>query len=78
MWALFIIDMICYALHDCSHTKQWTEQEKLTYPLVHLPLDMTSEKTSFYNNRKDYGIKIYCCPIAGWYQPSPVTGFCMH
>lgn len=52
MWTLFIIlllwVMMCLTV---LLRKQWTEREKLTYPLVHLPLDMSGEHTSFFRNR---------------------------
>ncbi len=52
MWSLFIITLLFVML--CMTVllrKQWTEREKLTYPLVHLPLELSSEKTSFFKNR---------------------------
>ena len=52
MWTLFAITLVFVML--CLTVllrKQWTEREKLTYPLVHLPLELSSEKTSFYRNR---------------------------
>ncbi len=52
MWTLFIITLLFVML--CLTVllrKQWTEREKLTYPLVQLPLDLSSEKTSFFRNR---------------------------
>lgn len=52
MWMLFILTLLFVML--CLTVllrKQWTEREKLTYPLVHLPLDLSSEKTSFFRNR---------------------------
>ncbi len=52
MWTLFIITLLWVMM--CLTVllrKQWTEREKLTYPLVHLPLDVSNEKTSFFSNR---------------------------
>ncbi len=42
--------MICI---NCIIRKQWIEREKLTYPLVHLPFEMTREDAlqSFFKNR---------------------------
>lgn len=52
MWTLFILLLLFVML--CLTVllrKQWTEREKLTYPLVHLPMDLSTEKTAFFRNR---------------------------
>lgn len=52
MWTAFTITLLFVML--CITVllrKQWTEREKLTYPLVQLPLDLTAEKTPFFRNR---------------------------
>ena len=51
-WCAFIFAMIFVML--CMTVvlrKQWTEHERLTYPLVHLPLDMTAQNTPLWRNR---------------------------
>lgn len=51
-WTLFIVVLLFVML--CMTVllrKQWTEREKLTYPLVQLPLDVSGENTPFFRNR---------------------------
>lgn len=31
--------------------RQWTEKEKLSYPIIQLPLEMTKERTGFFKNK---------------------------
>lgn len=51
-WVVFVVTlvfvMLCFTV---LLRKQWTEREKLTYPLVQLPMDMTGEKTSFFKSK---------------------------
>lgn len=52
MWSSFIILLVIVML--CINTivrKQWTEMEKLSYPIIQLPLYMTGEKMSFLKNK---------------------------
>ena len=52
MWLGFIFVLIFTMLCLCSILrKQWTEREKLTYPMTRLPLEMTNDKLTFYKNR---------------------------
>jgi hypothetical protein len=48
-WSSFIIALVLtMLLINVLLRKQWTERERLTYPLVQLPLDMTAEKTMLF------------------------------
>jgi hypothetical protein len=52
MWTLFIVTLLFVMM--CMTVllrKQWTEREKLTYPLVTLPLDLAGEKSEFFRNK---------------------------
>ena len=52
MWTIFIIILLWVMM--CLTVllrKQWTEREKLTYPLVHLPLEVSNEKSGFFRNK---------------------------
>jgi hypothetical protein len=51
-WMLFIVVFIFVML--CINTilrKQWTERERLTYPIIQLPLEMTDTKFQFFRNK---------------------------
>lgn len=51
-WMLFIVVFIFVML--CINTilrKQWTERERLTYPIIQLPLEMTDTKSGFFRKR---------------------------
>jgi len=51
-WSAFIVLLIFIMLFiNVLIRKQWTEREKLTYPIIQLPLEMTSEKTSLFRNK---------------------------
>ena len=52
VWTLFLVTLVfVMACLTVLTRKQWTENEKLTYPLVQLPLEMTSEQTSLFRSR---------------------------
>ena len=51
-WMGFIVVFIFVML--CINTilrKQWTERERLTYPIIQLPLEMTDAKSGFFKNK---------------------------
>ncbi len=52
MWTAFVSLLLFMML--CINVivrKRWTEEERLTYPLVLLPLEMTDERLSLYKSR---------------------------
>ncbi len=52
MWGLFILtlvlSMLCLVI---LLRRQWTERERLAYPLVQLPLDLTAEGAPLFRNK---------------------------
>ena len=51
VWWTFFLTVLCYVM-ICINSiirQQWIEQERLTYPLVYLPFEMT--QVSFFKNR---------------------------
>ncbi|HIM12158.1 TPA: hypothetical protein EYM26_15350, partial [Candidatus Poribacteria bacterium] len=53
MWSLFVFLIV--SIMTCINVivrKQWIEQEKLTYPIIQLPLGLTTEDNSLLDNRK--------------------------
>jgi len=60
IWGIFM--MVIFYVMLCINTilrKQWTENEKLAFPLVSLPIEMTKEKTDFFNSKTlYYGIAV--------------------
>ncbi len=47
---VFVLFMMFLAINVLLR-KQWTEREKLSYPLVQLPMDMTSEDGGLFKNK---------------------------
>lgn len=70
-WSAFIILLvIIMLLINVIIRKQWTEREKLTYPIIQLPIEMTNPRTQLFRNR----LMWYCCRHVsacflreGWY-----------
>lgn len=52
VWAAFIM-VLLFAMMcmNAMIRKQWTEREKLSYPVVYLPTEMTAHGQSFWSNR---------------------------
>jgi hypothetical protein len=51
-WTSFIVVLLFTML--CINTflrKQWTERERLTYPIIQLPLEMTNPQSGLFRNR---------------------------
>ena len=52
LWSGFLFAMLFSMM--CINTilrKQWIERERLSYPIVQLPLEMTDPKTRFFSNK---------------------------
>jgi len=60
-WSAWLVPVLCWSgyimvllfVYLCINVllrKQWTESERLTYPLVQLPLDMTAERAPLFRN----------------------------
>lgn len=51
-WLGFTVVLIFTMLCLCSIVRrQWTEREKLTYPIIRLPLEMTEGRLTFFKSR---------------------------
>ncbi len=51
IWSAFIVVLLFMMLCFNSILRaRWMDREKLTYPIVHLPLEMTSERQSIFRN----------------------------
>lgn len=52
LWSGFLFAMLV-AMHSINAIvrKQWMDRERLTFPIVQLPLEMTDPRTSFFRNR---------------------------
>jgi len=51
-WSAFLFALLFVML--CINVivrKQWVEREKLSYPIIQLPLEMTREKSGFFSNK---------------------------
>ena len=55
IWGTFML--IIFYVMLCINTilrKQWSENEKLSYPLISMPLEVTKENTNFFSNKVLY------------------------
>jgi len=52
IWSVFVavllFQMLCF---NIILRRRWMDREKLTYPITHLPLEMTSDRTPIFRNR---------------------------
>lgn len=52
VWSGFLFCMLfCMMCINTMVRKQWMDKERLIFPIVQLPLEMTDPKTSFFRNR---------------------------
>ena len=52
VWSGFLFSMLfCMMCINSILRKQWIERERLSYPIVQLPLEMTDPKTRFFSNK---------------------------
>ena len=52
VWSGFLFAMLfSMTCINSMLRKQWTDRERLAYPIVQLPLEMTDPKTSFFKNK---------------------------
>lgn len=51
-WSGFLFTMLfCMFCINTIMLRQWMEREKLSFPIVQLPLEMTDEKSNFFRNK---------------------------
>jgi hypothetical protein len=62
LWSGFLFTMLfCMLCINSILRKQWVERERLAYPIVQLPLEMTDQKSGFFTNRLMWtGFAIAC------------------
>jgi hypothetical protein len=52
LWSGFLFAMLfCMICINTILRKQWVERERLSFPIVALPLEMTDQKSGFFRNR---------------------------
>ncbi|MDH7481281.1 MAG: hypothetical protein QHH26_04785 [Armatimonadota bacterium] len=52
LWSGFLFSMLfCMLCINTILRRQWVERERLTFPIVQLPLEMTEPKTGFFKNK---------------------------
>ena len=51
IWSLFTVVLLFMMLcFNAILRRRWMDREKLTYPIVHLPLEMTGQRTSLFSS----------------------------
>lgn len=64
LWSGFLFSMLFSML--CINTifrKQWVERERLAFPIVQLPLEMTDEKSGFFKNKYMWAGFLLACGL---------------
>lgn len=52
LWLCFIVVLVFTMLCLCSIlSRQWTEREKLSYPIIRLPVEMSNRDSGFFKNK---------------------------
>ena len=52
LWSGVVLVLLFMMLCLCSILRrQWTEREKLSYPIIRLPVEMTQERADFFKNK---------------------------
>ncbi len=52
IWGGFLFTLLlCMFAINVIVRKQWTDRERLTFPIVYLPLEMTDSKSGFFKNK---------------------------
>ena len=75
IWSGFVFALLFIML--CINVivrKQWVEREKLSYPIIQLPLEMTNETSGFFTNRLmwiGFGVALFINMVNGLHHLFP-------